>query len=213
VKVVLVGGTRSFVDPEQLRGLAAGAAAQGQLPWCHPSSAFAAAARASGVSLLSDDEPFLWSTDLELGGALRDWWAAAAALAYYCRWLAGPARVTLVAHSHGGQVAALAVGRYGVACDTLVTLGMPVRRDMQRHRRAAVAYARRWIHVFTPEDPVQVAGAAGCGADPRLRDLTEYGVENVKVSLPEYAPAAAAAHSALHDPARWTREGWWAWLR
>jgi hypothetical protein len=210
--VVLVGGTWSYADPMELRVQVA-EKKFAQLPWCHPRSRFAEAARAQGVRLASDDEPFLWTTDLEMGGKLEEWWAGAAALAYYCRWLAGGiAPVHIVAHSHGGQVAAMAVGRFGVPCDTLITLATPVRRDMQRHRRAARAYARRWIHVYSPEDPVQLAGEVLSGGDPTLRDLPEFGVENMKETMPEFAPLQRDAHSALHDPERWTRNGWWTWL-
>ena len=209
--VVLVGGTWSYVDPGQQRALVAGQKWD-ELPWCHPQSRFAHEARVYGVSSLSNDEPFLWGTHLDTGGCLEDWWCGAAALAYYCRWLAGDRPVTIVAHSHGGQVAALAVGRFAVPCATLITLATPVRADMQRHRRAAAAYAQRWIHVFSLEDPVQLAGEALSGGDAGTRDLPEPGVQNVKETMPEYAPMRRAAHSALHDPARWKKNGWWAWI-
>lgn len=76
-----------------------------------------------------------------------DWWAAAKSLKWYLNsQLAG--EVDIIAHSHGGQVAALAVSELGVRVRNLVTVSTPVRTAMRQFReRARRNLTGTWVHV------------------------------------------------------------------
>jgi hypothetical protein len=112
-----------------------------------------------------DGRPFRWSTDLDganvvacawnaLRGLLRrtrhpvlhrDWRAGGDACGYYLRDVPYEAR-NLVAHSHGGQVA-LYTAADGTPIRTLVTVGTPVRGDMEDVYAAARPHIGWHLHV------------------------------------------------------------------
>ena len=174
-----------------------------RLPWWHPGSAFAAEARAHGVAV--PPRAFVWST--QLGGlttGLWDWYAAGHALAYFVKAECGGGPVNLVAHSHGGQVAAFGAATGEFEVRVLVTLGTPVRRDMLRFRRRARPHVERWRHVWSPNDGVQLAGEAFDGALGDVRVMPEADLnECVLTEEPD-------AHGKLHDERLWTRRRMWA---
>ena len=206
--VILVSGTFGLGDPEEMendfyRGNI------DKLPWWHSESMFARAARAHGLEIAH--ESFVWCTSLDgLLGMNDKWYAAGAALRYFAGYRHSGKLVSVIAHSHGGQVAAYAAGRFGLEIDLLVTLGMSVRRDMQRIRRAAQDGCRRWNNVWSPNDPIQLEGARGDGGPilSWLRALPESKVRNIEEPTEE-----PGAHSKLHDPNLWTIMGWWEWFQ
>jgi hypothetical protein len=102
--------------------------------------------------------PFTWSTDLGgVGfgkGDLRVWMAAGANLfEYIVPSLCPDARIpsndlTLIAHSHGLQVALFGLA-LGLKCDTLISIGSPIRKDMADTAKLARPNVRNWIHVHS----------------------------------------------------------------
>lgn len=215
---ILVGGTWSLEngDVDSL-DLHVAANEFDALPWWHPLSTFGQEATAHGVQLAA--EPFVWSTELDgLRGKNWGWWAAGQALRYFAHGEYPPVvinihgdqpaqRVNVIAHSHGGQVAIYAAAQ-GLLIDTLVTVASPVRRDLRRFRKAARVNIRRWIHIYSPNDPVQLEGCIGDGSGPFewQRDVSK---ADQNVEEPTEEPNA---HSKLHEPALWTARGWWAWV-
>lgn len=86
-----------------------------------------------------------WSTP-----RLAPWLEAGEKLGLFCR-LRGLERPHVLSHSHGLQVVAYAAAK-GQAFDTWISVAGPVRRDMQRVRRAARPNVRRWIQFVDPLD-------------------------------------------------------------
>ena len=135
--------------------------------WWKPSSAFAAGLVASGLGLASA-EPFRWSGNL--GGVEDytpgdpedpaddvsvDWTVEAIHLRDYARlanvYFGRPsdAEVSLVAHSHGGQVAILAIAHAGLNVRHLVTVATPVRKDLAGWQIGAQAAIKgSWLHLY-----------------------------------------------------------------
>lgn len=105
---------------------------QPERQWWHPASPWSAFMRAHGFDHATPDEPFIWSGDLD--GALfasgNDWEAGGVWLARHLRRLPYEHR-NVVAHSHGGQLAALAA--LSVPMRSLVMIGTPVRKEIERH--------------------------------------------------------------------------------
>lgn len=209
---VLVGGTWSLDDGDvDTLDTRVTAGAFDELPWWHPLSPFGQEGRAHDV--LIDPEPFIWSTELDgIKGRNWGWWAAGHALRYFVHGKYPPLAVQLVpvnivAHSHGGQVAIYAAAQ-GLIIDTLVTVGTPVRRDLRRFCQVARVNIRRWIHVYSPNDPVQLQGVLGDGGGPLEwpRDVSQ---ADQNVEEPTKEPGA---HSKLHGSELWTVRGWWAWV-
>ena len=202
--VILVAGTFAL-DPEALEGLLRDRQFD-HLPWWHPASPFGRASVAHGTIVVA--EPFIWSTALDgVIGFNTGWYSAGAALRYFARYVTPRTPISLIVHSHAGQIAAYAAAQ-GLEIDVLVTLGTPVRCDMQPTRRAARPRIRRWVHVYSPNDPVQLEGEQldGGGIFSWPRQMPEAD-ENVEEPTEE-----PDAHGKLHDPALWTARGWWRWL-
>ena len=67
------------------------------------------------------------------------------------RELRDAAGVTIVAHSHGGQVLAYALGEmHAASCPIyVITVDMPVRRDMRGVYRRASSHCRYWMHLHS----------------------------------------------------------------
>ena len=210
IPTILVAGTHGLRDFEALDK-----APWAALPWWHPRSAFGLAAPAAGVSLIDPVEPFIWSTELDgVAGANLTWYGGAAALRYFAHWKHPPVEgrerpVSVICHSHGSAVAIFAAAQ-GLLIDVLVTVAAPVRRDMLRFRRGARPNVRRWVHLYSPTDPAQRAGAIGDGDWPwnRRRDMPE-----ADVNVPEPGLSPLTGHSDLLDVARWTKRSWWAFVR
>lgn len=111
--------------------------------WYKRGSDFVRAAYAHDLDLVSD-KPFLWSgkvgglptftpddPDDVLDDAGRLEWANEAQHAvYYCAAYRPGQEVSIIAHSHGGAVALLAIAYGKLKVRHLITVSTPVRRDM-----------------------------------------------------------------------------------
>ncbi|MBI4251007.1 MAG: hypothetical protein HY618_00975 [Candidatus Tectomicrobia bacterium] len=170
--------------------------------WWRPGSPFAREAGRNGVRLLAPDDPFRWSTRLDgIIGDNGEWELSGEVLKWYCHAKAPGEPVNLIAHSHGGQVAAYAAAR-GLRVSTLITIATPVRRDMEPvYSRASGSISGRWVHIHTGRrDRWQWLGGLGDG------------LLGVRREMP--APARNVLepgrdHTSLLDPALWTERGWW----
>lgn len=135
-----------------------------QKAWCDPGSDFARFLEAEGFSVAfgaaadGSPRPFVWSTDVGgVGfgdGDLKVWHAAGLNLYSYIipplypRERIAPADTKIIAHSHGLQVVLFACAA-GLKVDTLLSLGSPIREDMQATTSAARPNIRRWVHVHS----------------------------------------------------------------
>jgi hypothetical protein len=208
--VLLVQGTHGY----------AGTDADAQQWWwpgdaTHPASPWVREASRRGLTILGDPgAPFVWSTDLagakprwfRRSPALTTWKAAGEAVREYC-WARSVRAVQLVAHSHGGQVAAYAAARRlaGFRVSTFVTLATPVRRDMEPVYRAARAGCTWWEHVHGGRrDSLQLLGSLFDGTLGRMRAMPE-ACHNTE--LPD------AGHHDVLDVAVWDRYDLWRFLR
>lgn len=172
-RFVAIAGTWGQRDPE--------AAIDPWRDWWHPQSHWASDMRTLGWLPLRPD-PFRWSTDLDgvwwerlLGRNESDWMAAAYALAWYCE---GRPLPVLIAHSHGGQVALLAIAKAYLRVRGLITVCTPVRRDVLD--QCAGRWPRPWVHVYGDwADRWQWLGEIGDGAFGIVRRMPVDGVVNV----------------------------------
>ena len=148
--------------------------------WYRQGSLFTQGAIARGFQLF-DPEPFLWSGRIgglpeaqslldpenpdESGGRL-EWVNEGRHLTYYCAALRPGLEVSIVAHSHGGQLAALAIARGGLKVHHLVTVATPVRKDMEEFYRAIPStITGTWLHIYGDwwKDWMQKLGELGDG--------------------------------------------------
>jgi len=128
--------------------------------WWHPASAWRVYMRSQDWHPAREDEPFTWSGDVDgdfpwpwSHGERRyaDWQAASQALVWYLRAIGNVSDVTLIAHSHGSQVALLALA--SPACPrvhALCTVCGPVRQDMDRAALLARTAVDYWLHITNP---------------------------------------------------------------
>jgi hypothetical protein len=131
-------------------------------PWHLPGSLLRAMAEARDIRVFD----FLWSGVLAGvptklpgdpaeaangadDGKLLPWLDAGEKLNLVLGNVAGP--VNVLSHSHGLQVVAFSALK-GRAFDTAISVSGPVRRDMQRARRAAKANIGHWIQFADPSD-------------------------------------------------------------
>lgn len=131
--------------------------------WWQDGSEYLAFMATQGFVPYDPEDPFVWDTGL--GGlpifGTTNWYAAGLNLRHY-NGFKGPIRI--VAHSHGGQVAAYAAAR-GLKIYSLVTIGTPVRADMYPIWTAARKNIRYWTHVYSDwSDKTQLLGSLFDGA-------------------------------------------------
>lgn len=184
--VVLVGGTWSQ---------------QQAVPWWRHDSPFAAYLQGQGVHLYRPDGyQFEWSGNLDgIDRTNNDWRIAGRTLVAFTR----GSLISAVSHSHGAQVLAYAA-EAGQKFSSVITLGAPVRGDLQDQYYALLAGCFRWTHIYTDERVgvgYQVLGAFGWGRlfDAPMRKML-YAHENLfELGL---------SHSALMDVALWSKRGW-----
>lgn len=176
-----------------------------------PSSAWVTRARTLGFTIIArPGAPFVWATDAGGWMPRRKWsaWKAAAEAARdYCLAL-GLTRVQVVAHSHGGQVAAylaaMASRRLGLEVTELVTLATPVRGDMETIYRRARAGLPCWDHVHGDhQDWWQLAGELFDG---------RWGWRRAQ-PWATFNTALPVGHRDLVDVAIWDRYDLWRFLR
>lgn len=144
--------------------------ARRRLDWDHPQSAFSDFLRRQGLMPLIEDERrrYGWDGALDgLDGLDATWDYYGRALYHYFVPPLGviapsipPAETFIVSHSHGGQLVAMACGRYGLLVEGLITVGMPVRGGRMTEIYAAAALnIKRHLHLHSKGDWWQVVGA------------------------------------------------------
>lgn len=137
--------------------------------WDDPNSAFNEFLKDHGIVLLmiSPLKRYAWSTALDgLDATNETWDAAGRALAHY---IAPPLLDTalipqeelyVIAHSHGGNVVAYACGKYGLKINGLITVGTPIRKDLEEIYEAASHNIKRHLHLHAGwRDYMQALGA------------------------------------------------------
>lgn len=195
--------------------------------WWRPRSVWYANMKNAGLVPLDDTEPFEWSSALSIRDADPTWRTAGLALKWYCEAkAAGDPRVQpdallmLVAHSHGGQVAAHALAE-GLIVTRLVTVGTPVRSDMSGVWALAEPHITDdWTHVYTDEvvrpgdpsaQPYQWLGSVPIqwlGSVPMMSGFTRefpQATRNVMIEPPE-------THHGLMTGKVWNDHALWSWL-
>jgi hypothetical protein len=93
--------------------------------------------------------PFEWSTSLDGIPTRRNhqiWKGAAKHLVCHLERVPLDER-NIIAHSHGGQVVFYALS-YGLRINNLVTVGTPVRSDMERVVLSALGNMNYWHHIY-----------------------------------------------------------------
>ena len=149
------------------------AAAGAPLPWFRRGSLFDRALQAKGYERVEQDhdpttpDPGYWSTDMA-GLLIQDfqswllglrptretvwkdqgWKLQELINERVAEWTRQQATVTVIAHSHGGQVAAFALQQCGIR-PRLVTIDMPVRRKMQPEYAAVQLELSDWTHLYS----------------------------------------------------------------
>lgn len=148
-------------------------AAGREMEWDHPDSTFSNFLLANDIIplMISPLKRYAWSTSLDgLDKSNDDWDAAGRALAYYVmppladKTLLPPSETYIIAHSHGGNVAAYACGKYGLKVNGLITVGTPVRKDMDSIYKEAAKNIDHHLHLHAGwQDYMQILGAIGDG--------------------------------------------------
>jgi hypothetical protein len=180
--------------------------------WWEYGSPFCLYLGKAGFNTVVCDEEFQWSGNADGLARLwpwnwfrtpeqRTWKAGGRALGYYLKGIDYADR-NILAHSHGGQVALLAAAR-GVKMRRLITIGTPVRKDMQGTVEKARPNIHRWLHIIDPrDDDIQIYGGIGDG---------ELGVNRLFTHADVIGTMAGGHSSILNDPKRfdlWRSRGW-----
>ncbi len=164
--------------------------------WWKPGSEFYKTLQSGGLSMLNGGDPFSWSTDIDgLIGGNDDWQEAGKALRWYVQGRLGLLEpVTLIAHSHGGQVVLYAAAQ-GLRVSRLITVATPIRWDMRKTRQLARTNICHWTHLYGGlRDWWQVLGALGDWSLGLRREMPE---ADRNLGFPE------RGHSDLLDPQLW----------
>lgn len=166
--------------------------------WWRPGSPFREELITRGHTLATDDQGS-WTTEVEgIVGSHEAWLIAGYDLA---KWRRNHPVDAVIAFSHGGQVAAVALAS-GVPIETLITVGVPPRTDMAAFYQAASAHVGHWLHVYSPflTDVWQWAGTLMDGSLRYRRDMPQAHVNEA---------VWWRRHRGLLDPALWTARGFW----
>jgi pimeloyl-ACP methyl ester carboxylesterase len=170
--------------------------------WWQARSPFAKMLGQAGLTLLDPVEPFTWSTELDgVHGENNTWYAAGLALVWYCHLKAPGVPVTLIGHSHGGQVGQYAAA-HGLMIEDFVTIATPVRRDVQKAFTVGQgrAHISRWTHIHTDgQDYMQMLGSVFGGSAELQRDMP---LADTNLLEP------GQTHSGLLNPVLWAKRGW-----
>ena len=138
-------------------------------PWYRRNSAFDRSMVAMGYQRIDQDgdpdrvDAGFWTGDLEGSLLTGDWpwnpthdvWEDAADKLHDWiveRWPRLEGKLTVIAHSHGGQIAAYAsrrLARKGLMFEHLVTVDTPLRRDMDNIWLGAIGGFKRWTHLHS----------------------------------------------------------------
>lgn len=190
--------------------------------WWEKGSPFTKHLESINLIQLPTQRQFLWSTELEghqvwsrlFHTAKRKhnvWKAAGLSLCYFFENDNGKVPHwdrNLIAHSHGWQVVCYACGLYGLRIRNLVTVGSPIRKDMEETTMKAVGNIDNWAHVYDPSG--DDTGTAGEFNDGRWRWPWEKRLEPMADKV---IPVKGAGHSGtLNDPkffSVWTEHQDW----
>lgn len=192
----------------------------GSYYWWKPPSVFTANLKAAGLELVSETDYFDWSTNLDgVKGPNSDWSTAGKAL--YWWWRAhGRQPLSVIGHSHAGQVVAYAL-TYGswdaepMRLEHLVTVGSPVREDVEAlwERVAELNLVEDWTHLYADEKIVMPddLGYQMIGAEPHSSSweptrLMRHATRNVEV-------VPAVTHHGLVWPQLWNDKNLWQYLK
>lgn len=173
--------------------------------WWKPDSVWAANLRNAGLDVLDPKEPFEWATAVSMDAGHDPMWRTAGlALLWYCRSKVPGQPVSVVAHSHGGQVAAFAI-EAGLVVDKLVTVATPVRDDMATVYAGIPPGVKRWTHLWTDEVGLPSEQYQFLGTLPLTPPVFAWGrtmplaTENVEI-VPAVSHHGAIWHGLwLHD--------------
>jgi len=184
---VLIAGTHGYHDD-----------------WWRPGSSFVKQLNEERIRTADSSDPYTWCTKLDgvLGGN-EVWESAGHALRWYVRSKVGPYPVSIIAHSHGGQVAAYAAAQ-GLQIERLITVATPVRGDMDGVYREATKNISWWRHLHSDNDLWQVFGGLMDGRWGIHREMP-HADENIMVE--------GIQHGKFLDPELWSTNYWWEWLR
>jgi hypothetical protein len=151
VHPILVAGTGSYNDDDRV-------------DWYTPTSPFARFLASQSLapafehwrdtSDLTRQAPFIWSTSLAgipLISRKATWSAAGTALAYFIAVTADVrgAQTAVIAHSHGLQVVLYACAERGIKIAQLISVGSPVRKDMEPIAQRARPLIGHWLHIHS----------------------------------------------------------------
>ncbi len=176
--------------------------------WIGPESPFVISALDNGVKLVDLSNPFDWSTLTDgtpMSGKKHNIWSSwGMALTWYAHMVAPNEPVNLLAHSHGGQVAAYAL-EYGLKVNSLVTVATPVRQDMLRHWDKGRENVNKWTHIHTGYgDWWQIFGEIGDG---------HFGIQRKMPAPAENIKVDGEDHTSLLRTTLWHKRGWWNLLK
>jgi len=154
---------------------------------------------------------YMWSTEIDGVNADNNTWdAAGRALAHYIapplldKSLLKPEETYIIAHSHGGNVVAYAAGKYGLKINGLITVGTPIRKDLNGIYKDASANISRHLHLFAGwRDYWQVFGGLFDGRWG-IHRKHPYATRNEKVPNADHG-------SVLRDTSQfhfWLDKGW-----
>lgn len=145
-----------------------------------------------------DDKKFHWDDKVEgIWGKNRRWRLGGERLGYYAQaYRDTNKKLLVIAHSHGGQVAAYAAAR-GMRIDCLVTVATPVRKDMTLTYSDAARNVGCWIHLYS--DSSDWMQWFGSWFDGSWRLKREIGAADVTLCVPK------VGHSGLLNNEIWHR--------
>lgn len=196
----------------------------GSYRWWKPPSVFIANLRNAGLEIVSETDYFDWSTNLDgVRGHNDDWLTSGKAL--YWWWAAhGMRPLSLIGHSHAGQIIAYAlaysrqlynllkIDPVPMVLDHLVTVGSPVREDMQPVWDQAKPLIEDWTHIYCDEKIIlpddlgyQELGSSNSPEFPFTR-LMPQADRNVEVT-------PATTHHDLIQSKLWNDHDFWQYLK
>lgn len=98
---------------------------------------------------------FMWSTMVDgIDKTDSTWDASGRALADYItppllgKSLLEPKDTYIISHSHGGNVVAYACAKYGLKINGLITVGTPIRKELDDVYKAAATNITRHLHLY-----------------------------------------------------------------
>lgn len=108
--------------------------------------------------------------------------------------------VVLVAHSHGGHVVGEALWGPISGFEAVITLGTPVRKDVEHHYAGISKRTFEWTHIYSHSDWWQLLGGIGDGHFSLLRRM-KHAHRNIR--------AKGLGHADLHSVKAWDENNWW----